>query len=217
MYYQVLQAGQLRSRITIQRPGPLDSFGQPSPEWLTEVTDVPAFIEPQSGLKTGPGAVWSPASTSAPGPGQTQLMPVETHRITIRYAEGLDATRRIVNEGRVFEILSVGDYQSRHAFMTLSCQERIGITDSGAPYGPPPLTTYTGAAGPRRYAITGTLNGVNTSFTLPGSPDPAVLVIVWNGQQMGPGSYTLGTLSGGITPVTAGFAPKSGDDFYAIF
>jgi hypothetical protein len=100
--------------------------------------------------------------------------------------------------------------------MVISCQERIGVTDAGAPYGPP-LSSYTGASGPRRYAITGTVNGVNESFTLPGNPDPAVLMIVWNGMQMGPGSYTLGTFSGGITPLTTGFAPKPGDDFYAIF
>lgn len=92
--------------------------------------------------------------------------------------------------------------------------------DPGAPYVPPaPIFSYTGATtGPRRYAITGTRNGVNMNFTLPGNPDPAVLVILWNGMQMNPDdSYTLGAFSGGVTPLTTGFAPNFGDDFYAIF
>src|SRR6185312_16409099 len=182
-----LRAGQLREIVTIQRPGPLDAYGNPSPEWLTDLADVPAYIEQLSGMQAGPDKFWDPRV------GNTQMIPTETHRVFIRYLDGMDATRRLVWNGKVFQILSVSDYQSRNIFMILSCQERVGVTDSGAPYGPPPLTTYTGASGPRRYAITGTVNGVNTSFTLPGSPDPAVLVIVWNGQQMGPGSYTLGS------------------------
>jgi head-tail adaptor len=207
----VLQAGKLRQLVTIERPGPLDGNGNPSPEWLSEAVDVPAYVEEQSGSKQGPDRFWDPRV------GATQMIPTETHRVTIRYAQGLDATRRLVIDGRVLAILSVSDYESRHIYMVLSCQEQVGVTDSGAPYGPPPLTNYTGASGPRRYAITGTVNGVNTSFTLPGSPDPAVLVIVWNGIQIGPAGYTLGAFSGGVTPLNTQFAPKPGDDFYAMF
>jgi hypothetical protein len=206
-----LPAGQLRQLVTIQRPGPLDGYGNPSPEWLSELVDVPAFVEEQTGNKMGPDRFWDPKV------GATQMIPTETHQVTIRYAAGLDATRRLILDGRVLAILSVSDYQSRHIYMVLSCQERVGVTDSGSPYSPPPLGSYTGASGPRRYAITGTMNGVNTSFTIPGNPDPAVLVIVWNGIQIGPAGFTLGTYSGGVIPLTTGFAPKPGDDFYAIF
>jgi hypothetical protein len=207
----LLSAGLLREIVTIQRQGPLDTYGNPNPEWLAELVDVPAFIEQQSGNKLGPDKSWDPRG------GNTQMIPTETHRVTIRYAAGLDATRRLVWNGRVFAILSVSDFQSRNIYMILSCQERVGVTDSGQPYAPPPLSSYTGASGPRRYAITGTINGVNESFTLPGNPDPAVLVIVWNGIEMPPSSYTLGTYSGGITPMTTNFAPGPADYFYAIF
>jgi hypothetical protein len=82
----------------------------------------------------------------------------------------------------------------------------------------PPFVPGYPTSGPRRYAIGGAMNGSNTNFTLPGNPDPAVLVIVWNGLQMNPSSsYTLGTYSGGVTPLTTSFAPGFGDDFYAIF
>jgi head-tail adaptor len=206
-----LQAGKLRQLVNIQRPGPLDSFGQRSQEWLAELMDVPAFIEQQTGQEAGPDRFWDPRA------GNTQLIPIETHRVTIRYLDGLDATRRLVWNGKVLAILSVSDYDSRNIYMVLSCQERVGVTDAGAPYAPPPLSTYTGASGPRRYAITGTRNGVNVNFTLPGNPDPTVLVLVLNGVIVGPADFTLGTFSGGVTPLTMNFAPQSSDDFYAIF
>jgi head-tail adaptor len=207
-----LAAGKLNKLISIQRPGPLDANGQPSPEWLSELVDIPARVQQLSGLPTGPDKFWDPRA------GNSQLIPTESHRVTIRYLDGLDATRRIVWQGKVLKILSVSDYESRNIYMLINCQEQVGVTDAGAPYAPPPLSSYTGASGPRRYAITGTIDGVNMSFTLPGNPDPAVLVIVWNGVQMAPpGSYTLGTFSGGVTPLTTLFAPKPGDDFYAIF
>lgn len=201
----------MRDIVTIQRPGPLDANGNPNPEWLTDLSGVYAFVDELGGDDKGPDRFWDPRA------GNTQMIPTETHRVTIWYISGLDATRRLVMYGRVLKVLSVSDIQSLHRQMVLSCQEQVGITDSGAPYGPPPLTNYTGASGPRRYAITGTINGVNTNFTLPGSPDPAVLVIVLNGIQIGPAGYTLGAFSGGVTVLTTGFAPNPGDDFYAMF
>lgn len=124
---QVLRAGELRQIVTIQKPGPLDANGNPNPEWMTEVDNVPALVEPQAGLKAGPDRFWDPKA------GNTQMMPTETHRVTIRYwtdsgGKPLDATRRILFEGRVLDILSVGDYRSRRIFMGLSCRERTGVT-----------------------------------------------------------------------------------------
>lgn len=211
MTRSIICAGDLRQLINIQRPGPIDGNGQPNPEWLAELFDVPARIEQLAGIETGPDKFWDPRA------GNTQLIPTETHRVTIRYLDGLDATRRIVWQGRVLKILSVSDYNSRNIYMVIPCEERVRVTDAGAPYAPPPLSSYTGSSGPRRATITGTRNGVNVNFTVPGNPDPAVLMIVWNGSQMGPGSYTLGTFSGGITPLTTAFAPGPSDDFYAMF
>lgn len=118
----ILRAGQLRQRVTIQKQGPLDGYGNPNPEWQTEADGVPAFVDQQSGLKTGADRAWLAAA------GPTQMIPTETHRVTIRYYAGLDATRRLMFEGKVLNILSVSDYESRHIFMTLSCQERVGVT-----------------------------------------------------------------------------------------
>lgn len=121
------RAGQLRQIITIQKQGPFDSFGQPSAEWATEVDNVPALVEPLSGLKTGADRFWDPRA------GNTQMIPTDTHRVTIRYwtdsgNKPLDATRRIIFEGRVLSITSVTDYESRRIYMVLSCQERTGVT-----------------------------------------------------------------------------------------
>ena len=123
----ILRAGELRQIVTIQKQGPLDTNGNPNPEWMTEVDNVPALVEPQSGIQAGPDRFWDPKA------GPTQLIPTETHRATIRYwtdsgGKPLDATRRILFEGRLLDILAVSDYQSRRIFMVLSCRERTGVT-----------------------------------------------------------------------------------------
>jgi hypothetical protein len=122
---------------------------------------------------------------------------------------------------RIDDVVSVGS-------KNFTVRERLRESDggltklllgaySGGPYTPPPAAGFTGSSGPRHYAIAGTVDGANMSFTLPGNPDPAVLVIVWNGMMMDSGNYTLGAFSGGVTPLTTGFAPVFGDDFYAMF
>lgn len=122
-----IKVGEFRQIVTIQKQGPLDSFGQPNPEWETEVDNVPAYVDQLSGSKIGPDKFWDPRV------GNTQMVPTETHRVMIRYwtdsgGKPLDATRRLLSEGRVLNILSVSDVQSRHIFMILSCQERVGVT-----------------------------------------------------------------------------------------
>jgi len=122
-YDPTIHAGDLISRISIQNQGPLDDHGQPNPEWQLEFDRVPAFIEQLGGSKKlGGDRSWNSAV------GMTQLIPQETHRVTIRYIAGLDATRRVLFEGKVLEVLTVSDYQSRHIWMTLSCMEKVGVT-----------------------------------------------------------------------------------------
>lgn len=118
----VFGAGELRQIITIQKPGTLDSYGNPQPEWQNELLNVPACVDQQGGRPLGPDRFWDPRA------GNTQMIPTETHRVTIRYSAGLDSTRRIIWQGRVLSILSVSDYGSRNIFMVLSCQERVGVT-----------------------------------------------------------------------------------------
>lgn len=125
-YGSTIQAGDLLSRVTIQKQGGLDSHGEPDTEWVTEFSSVPAFIEQQGGSKKlGGDREWNTATSL------TQEIPVETHRVTIRYIRGLDSTRRVVwvDDGstKVLQVLSVSDLESRHIWLTLSCKELVGV------------------------------------------------------------------------------------------
>lgn len=117
-----IQAGKLRQRVDIQQRGPLDANGNPDPEWVTLVANVPAQVAPQAGMQAGPDRTWDPKM------GNTQLIPTDTHRVLMRYYPGVDGSMRLLFEGRVLAITSVSDFESRRIFMTLLCQERVGVT-----------------------------------------------------------------------------------------
>lgn len=123
-------AGELRWLVTIQSKGPLNSDGAPDPEWQNAFSNVPCKIEELGGTQMGPDKYWMPQA------GSTQLIPTESHRITMRYLPGLDATMRLLLPNDVaspvtnivFDILSVSDVDHRHIYMVLRCRERVGVT-----------------------------------------------------------------------------------------
>lgn len=120
--YGFCGAGDLRQLINIQMPGALDGHGNPNPEWQTEYSNVPAKVEELGGQKMGPDRFWDPRM------GNTQMIPTETHRITVRYVSTLDGTRRIVFGTKVLDIVSVSDFESRHIYMIVMCKLRVGVT-----------------------------------------------------------------------------------------
>lgn len=115
-------AGALRQLISIQMPGPLDGHGNPIPEWQTEYSSISAKVEELGGGKLGPDRFWDPRA------GNTQMIPTETHRVTVRYISTLDGTRRIVFGTKILDIISVSDFESRHIYMIVMCRERVGVT-----------------------------------------------------------------------------------------
>lgn len=123
-------AGELRWIVTVQSKGPLNSHGAPDPEWQDEFVNVPCKIEELGGTPMGPDKFWMPQA------GNTQLIPTESHRITMRYLPGLDGTMRLLLPDDasspvvniVFNILSVSDINRRHVWMVLRCRERTGVT-----------------------------------------------------------------------------------------
>lgn len=125
-------AGELRWLVTIQKLGDIDpATGLPPAEWVTEFENVPCKIEELGGTDIGPDKFWMQQV------GSTQLIPTESHRITMRYLPGLDGTRRLLlpNDAAspitniVLDILSVSDIEHRHVYMLLRCRERVGVTE----------------------------------------------------------------------------------------
>lgn len=56
-----------------------------------------------------------------------QLRPEVTHRITIRWMDGLDASMQILFDGRVFQIKGPPRRENEQKFfMILDCEENVG-------------------------------------------------------------------------------------------
>ena len=48
-----------------------------------------------------------------------------SHRVVIRYIEGIKPGMRIIHEGRTFEVVGVRDYFERHQYLELMCEEKV--------------------------------------------------------------------------------------------
>ena len=103
-----MRAGQLRHRVTIQsRSTTPDTYGQPALTW-TDWQDVSASIAPLAGRE----AITADAVQSS-----------ITHRIRLRYLEGLTVAHRIVFGSRIFDIQSVADISERNREMEVFATE----------------------------------------------------------------------------------------------
>jgi SPP1 family predicted phage head-tail adaptor len=106
-----MRAGKLRHRLTIQEYSKADdSFGEPIKTWanISSVPTVWGSIEPISGNEFFTAR---------------QIASETTHRITIRYKEGLDNKMRFKFGSRYFYILSVLDKDEKGVEMEIMCRE----------------------------------------------------------------------------------------------
>ena len=104
-----MRAGLLRNRITIEQNTPTrDSFGAEVEQWSTFAT-LWAMVETVSGLETI---------------NQQQAAALTTHRITLRFYDGVEPAMRVNWDGRLFDIHSI-EADPAHGEMQLICSEVI--------------------------------------------------------------------------------------------
>ena len=105
--------GKLRHRLTIQAAAPgADPYGGQSDPWAkpTALAKVWGRIESLRGREQLHGM---------------QLEDRVTHRITIRYRDGVTAKQRVAFGARVFNIRSAIDRDGRKRWLELLCEEGV--------------------------------------------------------------------------------------------
>lgn len=106
--YQFPSSGELNRRITLEQltMSP-DGSGGATSTWGALAT-VWAQVSPKAGSEKLHG---------------DQLTPTITYGVTIRYRKDVDASMRVLYEGRLLRINGVIDQGEMHRFLTLSCDE----------------------------------------------------------------------------------------------
>ena len=105
-----MKIGTLRHRVKIQTYTAFrDSFGAEEPEW-TDVATAWASVTPISGKEYFASA---------------QLNAELTTKITMRYLCGITPKMRVVFDERIFEIVSVINYEERNVEINLLCKESV--------------------------------------------------------------------------------------------
>lgn len=105
-----MNAGKLRHRATIQQLVNTDDGAGGSIETWQNVATVWAAIEPLRGNERYTAQ---------------QVQSTLTHKVTIRYREGIKPQMRLTYKGRIFDIESVIDIEERHRWLELFCSEVI--------------------------------------------------------------------------------------------
>lgn len=107
-------AGKLRHRITFQRfDGQRDEYGDPlksEDEHWNDVASMWAEVKPMSGRE------FYAAEQS-----QSEV----THKVSCRYRAGLTTAMRIKYGSRLFEIISIIDWEERHESLLIMCKELV--------------------------------------------------------------------------------------------
>ena len=111
MQTSFVDPGALRSELALQvnTPAP-DGLGGHAESW-SEIATIFARIEPAS-------------ATSSFGPDQTVEM--VTHRITIRWRNGVAAGMRFAKQGRIFDIVTVHDPDDSGRYLVCRARE-VGL------------------------------------------------------------------------------------------
>jgi len=105
-----MRAGELRHRLTIESPQRLsDGAGGATVTWAP-VASVWAHINPVSAREF----------TSA-----EQRAEKVTHTITLRFRNDIDATMRLIGEGRIFNIEAIINEAERDQWLVCSCVEGV--------------------------------------------------------------------------------------------
>lgn len=103
-----MEIGRLRHRVALQAyTASRDSFGAETQEW-SDTANVWASIEPVSGKEYF---------------SSKQLNAEITTKITIRYLKDISPKMRVVFEGRIYEIISVINFEEKNISLTLMCKE----------------------------------------------------------------------------------------------
>ena len=103
-----LDPGSLRSELALQANTPVaDGLGGYAESWA-EIATVFARIEPVS-------------STSSYGPDQT--VETVTHRVTLRWRNGVAAGMRFARQGRIFDIVTVHDPDDTGRYLVCRAKE----------------------------------------------------------------------------------------------
>ncbi len=105
-----MSVGKLRHRVTIQQLVNTDDGAGGSIETWQNVATVWAAIEPLRGNERYAAQ---------------QVQSTLTHKVTIRYREGIKPQMRLTYKGRIFDIESVIDIEERHHWLELFCSEVI--------------------------------------------------------------------------------------------
>jgi SPP1 family predicted phage head-tail adaptor len=103
--------GELRQRVTLQQPNDVpDGAGGFTRSW-SDLASVWARIEPLSGAERLRAV---------------QLESAVSHRVTLRYREGVSASLRLKFGARVFNIRAVINLEERKDYLDLLCEEGAG-------------------------------------------------------------------------------------------
>ena len=106
-----MRIGGLKHRVTLQSyTAASDGMGGEISTWITQRANVPAAIWPVSAAE----------QVRAGAPTMTL-----THRIQIRYYDGIKASWRIKFGTRYFSIVSIVDKDERHVQIDLLCREVV--------------------------------------------------------------------------------------------
>lgn len=105
----MIDTGRMRHRVTLEAevtaPNP---FGEQVPSWQAEAV-VWASVEPLSGREVLQA---------------DQLQSQVTHRVWIRWRQGVEANKRFRHRGRALNILSVHDRDERRELLECLCVEQ---------------------------------------------------------------------------------------------
>lgn len=106
-----MQAGRLRHQITLQQPTKgRDARGGITETWVTFKANVWAGVEPIKGREYF----------------ESQQVNAEvSHRIVLRYLQGVNPRMRVLWGTRIFRIESVIDPEERHRELQLMCIEVV--------------------------------------------------------------------------------------------
>ena len=105
-----IHAGELNKKVTIQGKTVVhDSFGEETISWV-KIADVWAAIKPLSGREFIEAQ---------------QVQSEISHRIIMRYREGIKPYHQVVWENSVYEILSIINLDTANTALHLMCRELV--------------------------------------------------------------------------------------------
>jgi SPP1 family predicted phage head-tail adaptor len=104
-----MPAGQLRNRVTIQKPvASTNSYGEAVPSW-SDFCDVWAEIVVVAGTERFDNQ---------------RVAEDITHRVTIRWVDGINSSYRLKRDSRIYNIVSIDEQLDRpKSYLVLGCRE----------------------------------------------------------------------------------------------